>query len=269
MGSAGDPDGGRGRDGAGDDVPETPGPADSGASDRGVDEGFYEEPDGGIPYTQDAGLEDPAYVGDTGGPVERFFPADPAAAMREAVVAREEERFGGIKIGSAFFGWFTATAIAVVLVAVVTAAGRAGFLAGTDLIAEAWQASTGGVAASITLVSIPFLAYFAGGYVAGRMARFNGVGQGLMVWLWTVILAAGVALLAIVGGGQPSVLAALNSLLRFPVGDGQLSTGGVIAAIAVAASALLGAVLGGIAGVHYHRKVDRAGFAPTEGYYHP
>ena len=126
----------------------------------------------------------------TGSPVERFFPADPAAAIREAVVAREEERFGGIKIGSAFFGWLTATAMAVLLVAVVTAAGRAGFLAGTDLIAEAGQASSGGVAASITLVSIPFLAYFAGGYVAGRMARFNGIGQGLMVWLWTVILAA-------------------------------------------------------------------------------
>ncbi|WP_104176198.1 hypothetical protein [Arthrobacter sp. Y81] len=269
MGSAGDPEGGRGRDGAGDDVPETPGPADSRASDRGVDDGFYEESDGDVPYAEDAGLEDPAYVEDTGGPVERFFPADPAAAIREAVVAREEERFGGIKIGSAFFGWLTAAAIAVLLVAVVTAAGRAGFLAGTDLIAQAGQASSGGVAASITLVSIPFLAYFAGGYVAGRMARFNGIGQGLMVWLWTVILAAGVALLAIVGGGQLSVLATLNSFLRFPIGDGQLSTSGVIAAIAVAASALLGAVLGGIAGVHYHRKVDRAGFAPTEGYYQP
>jgi hypothetical protein len=268
MGSAGDPDGGRGRDGSGDDVPETLGPADGRAADRGVDDGYYEEPDGDVPYGEDAGLEDPADQ-DTGSPVERFFPADPAAAIREAVFAREEERFGGIKIGSAFFGWLTATAMAVLLVAVVTAAGRAGFLAGTDLIAEAGQASSGGVAASITLVSIPFLAYFAGGYVAGRMARFNGIGQGLMVWLWTVILAAGVALLAIVGGGQLGVLATLNSFLRFPVGDGQLSTGGVIAAIAVAASALLGAVLGGITGVHYHRKVDRAGFAPTEGYYQP
>ena len=37
------------------------------------------------------------------------------------------------------------------------------------------------------LLSLQFLAYFSGGYVAGRMARFNGVGQGLMVWLWGVI----------------------------------------------------------------------------------
>ena len=28
---------------------------------------------------------------------------------REAVVARERERFGGVKLGSAFFGWLTAT----------------------------------------------------------------------------------------------------------------------------------------------------------------
>ena len=61
MGSAGDPDGGRGRDGSGDDVPETLGPADSRASDRGVDDGYYEESDGDVPYGEDAGLEDPAY----------------------------------------------------------------------------------------------------------------------------------------------------------------------------------------------------------------
>jgi hypothetical protein len=136
-----------------------------------------------------------------------------------------------------------------------------------DLIAEAGMASSGGMTGVIVLLTIPFLAYFSGGYVAGRMARFNGIGQGLMVWLWAVIVAAGVALLAMFSGGQLNVLSTLNSFLRLPVGEGQLSTSGVIAVIAVAATALVGAVLGGIAGVHYHRKVDRAGFTPTEEYY--
>jgi hypothetical protein len=265
MGNARDPDGGRGRDGERDDTNEPLGRGDNGASDR-VDDGFYEESDDVVPYR-----EDPAHFQETGGPVQGFLPGDSVAAIRETVVAREEERFGGIKIGAAFFGWLTATAMAVLLVVVVTAAAKAGLLTGTDLIAEAGPASSpaGGMTGAIMLVSIPFLAYFSGGYVAGRMARFNGIGQGLMVWLWAVIVAAAVALPAIVSGGQFNVLTTLNSFLRLPVGEGQLSTNGIIAAIAVAAIALVGAVLGGMAGVHYHRKVDRVGFAPTEGYYQP
>jgi len=263
MGSARDPDGGRGRDGERDDIPEPRGPVDNRASDRSVDGGSYEESDGVVPYGEDA-----RYSIDTGSPVEGL-PRNPVAATRETVVAREEERFGGIKIGSAFFGWLTATAMAVLLIAFVTAAGKAGFLTGADLIAEAGQPSSRGMAGSIMLLSILFLAYFSGGYVAGRMARFNGIGQGLMVWLWALFVAAAVALLAIVSAGQFNVLTTLNSFLRLPVGEGQLSTSGVIAAIAVAAIALIGAVLGGMAGVHYHRKVDRAGFTPREEYYQP
>ena len=119
----------------------------------------------------------------------------------------------------------------------------------------------------IVLLSLQLLAYFSGGYVAGRMARFNGVGQGLMVWLWGVIGAAAIALLAITG--QHNVLTTLNSFLRLPLLEGQLSISGIIAAIAVATTALIGAVLGGLTGVHYHRKVDRAGFTPREEYYQP
>jgi hypothetical protein len=265
MGSARDPDGGRGRDGEWDDTTGPLGRGDNGASDR-VDDGFSEESDGVVPRG-----DDPGYSDDSGGPVEGFFQGDPVAATRETVVAREEERFGGIKIGSAFFGWLTATAMAFLLAALVTAAGKAGFLTGTGLIAETGKipSPAGGMAGATILLVIPFLAYFSGGYVAGRMARFNGIGQGLMVWLWTVIVAAAVALLAIVGGGQFNVLTTLNGFLRLPADGGQLSTSGIIAAIAVAAIALIGAVLGGLAGVHYHRKVDRVGFTPTEGYYQP
>jgi hypothetical protein len=263
MGSARDPDGWPGRDGERDDVPEPVSPPDNRASDRSGEDGIYEEPYADAVYSEDAG-----YVDDADGPVGSFFPGVPVAATRETVVAREEERFGGIKIGSAFFGWLTATAMAVLLAALVAAAGMAGLLTGAAAIAGTGQASSpsAGMSGAIMLLVILFLAYFSGGYVAGRMARFNGVGQGLMVWLWTVIAAAAVVLLAIVGGGQFNVLATLNSFLSLPVGEGQLSTTGIIAAIAAAATALLGAVLGAMAGVHYHRKVDRVGFTPTEYY---
>ena len=53
---------------------------------------------------------------------------------RETVVAREKEQFGGIKIGSAFFGWLAATGMAVLLTALVAAAGTAvGLATNTDV----------------------------------------------------------------------------------------------------------------------------------------
>jgi hypothetical protein len=262
MGSASGPDDARRLDADRDGTPEPLNQTESRASDLSADDRFYEETDGVFPDGEIDG-----YVEDTAGPADGMLPEDPAAAVRETVVAREEERFGGIKIGSAFFGWLVATAMAVLLVALVGAAGRAGFLPATDPLAPAGQKSSDGMTGTFVLLSLQFLAYFSGGYVAGRMARFNGVGQGLMVWLWGVIGAGAGALLSIMG--QVDVLTTVNSFIRLPLVGEELSLNGVIAAIAVAATALVGAVLGGLTGVHCHRKVDRAGFSPTEEDYQP
>ncbi len=50
---------------------------------------------------------------------------DPGTADRHTVVAREKDAYGGIKVGSAFFGWLTATGTAVLLTALLAAAGAA------------------------------------------------------------------------------------------------------------------------------------------------
>lgn len=187
---------------------------------------------------------------------------------RESVVAREKEQFGGIKIGSAFFGWLAATGTAVLLTALVAAAGTAvGLATNTDVNAAVNQASnnqTVGLVGVIVLLVILFVAYYCGGYVAGRMARFNGARQGFMVWIWAIIAAIVVAVLGLVAGQRYNILANLNSFPRIPVNEGQLNTMSIIAAVVVAVVALIGAVLGGLAGMHFHRKVDRAGFTPVE-----
>jgi hypothetical protein len=194
--------------------------------------------------------------------------ADPNSATRETVAAREREQFGGIKIGSAFFGWLAATGMSVLLTALVAAAGTAvGLATSADVNAAVNQASTNqtvGLVGVIVLLAILFVAYYCGGYVAGRMARFNGLKQGLMVWVWALIFAVLVALLAMIAGERFNILANLNSFPRIPVNEGQLTTTGIIAAVVVAVVALIGAVLGGLAGMHFHRKVDRAGFTPVE-----
>lgn len=183
---------------------------------------------------------------------------------RHDVTHRERESFGGIKVGSAFFGWLTATGTAVLLTALVAAAGTAvGLSTGTDP-AEATSAATSdpttiGIIGAAVLLVVLFIAYYCGGYVAGRMARFDGAKQGVAVWIWALVIAAIVAVVGAVAGDQFNVLAKLNSFPRIPINEGDLSTAGIIAAAGVAVTSLVGAVLGGLAGMRFHRKVDRAG----------
>jgi hypothetical protein len=183
---------------------------------------------------------------------------------RHSVVAAEKEQYGGMKVGSAFFGWLTATGTAVLLTALLAAAGTAVVVStNTDVGQATTQASqnpkTVGLVGGLVLLVIFFVAFFSGGYVAGRMARFNGAKQGMAVWLWAVLIAVVGAVVGAVGGSQYNVLARLNSFPRIPVNEGTLSTVGIIALIAVAVASLVGAVLGGLAGMRFHRKVDMAG----------
>lgn len=183
---------------------------------------------------------------------------------REAVVDREKEQFGGIKVGSAFFGWLTATGMAVLLTALAAAAGTVFGVAtttdGGQAVDEASSnAATIGIVGAVVLAVILFVAYYCGGYVAGRMARFDGAKQGLAVWLWAVLVAVVVAVLGAVAGSQYDVLSQLNSFPRIPANEGQVTTTGIIALVAVVLVTLGGAILGGLAGMRYHRKVDEVG----------
>jgi len=179
------------------------------------------------------------------------------------VVAQQREQFGGIKAGSAFFGWLTATGTAVLLTALVAAAGAAvGVATGTDVTQAGQTASdnakTIGLVGGIVLLVLLFVAYYCGGYVAGRMARFNGAKQGVAVWLWAAVVAVVVAIVTAIAGSKYNVLSTLNSFPRIPIDEGSLTTGGVLTLVGVVVVTLVGAILGGLAGMHFHRKVDRA-----------
>lgn len=174
--------------------------------------------------------------------------ADPAVADPE----RPAARFGGIQWGSAFFGWLTATGAAVLLTTVAVVGAAAFGLATSDPAA----AQTAGIIGTVVLVLIIFLAYYCGGYVAGRMARFSGALQGVAVWVWAVVIGLVVAGLGALAGAQLD-LSALTGGLPVPADAGALTTGGIIAVLVALAIALAGAVLGGMAGMRFHRRVDR------------
>jgi hypothetical protein len=183
--------------------------------------------------------------------------------QRDEAVAAQKERFGGMKLGSAFFGWLTATGLAVLLTALLSAVGAGVGVANDADPAEladqaAQDPGTVGLVGGIVLAVILFVAYFAGGYVAGRMARFDGAKQGVAVWLWAVVIAVVLAVVGVVAGNQFNVLSQLNGFPRIPVDEGTLTTGGIIALVVTAIITLVGAVLGGLAGMRYHRRVDQA-----------
>ena len=184
----------------------------------------------------------------------------PVTPDRREVVARQKEEFGGMKFGAAFFGWLAATGMAVLLTAIVAAAGTAlGYTANVNTTnPTAGEVQSIGIAGGIALLAIIFVAYFCGGYVAGRMARFNGLRQGVAVWLWAVISAIVVAVFATIAGSRYNILASLN-LPRIPVNEGTLTTAGLLTAVGIAAASLAGAILGGMAGMRFHRRVDKAG----------
>ena len=191
-------------------------------------------------------------------------PIPTTEAAPAASVERQRAAFGGMKWGSAFFGWLSATGLAVILLSLATAAGVALGVTAANRGATANQAAanadTIGLTSGIALLVILALAYFAGGYVAGRMARFDGARQGVAVWLVGLLVAIVLAVIGAIAGAQYNVLQQLN-LPAIPVDGGTATTAGLIALGVVLLGTLLAAIAGGKTGERYHRKVDRAGAA--------
>ncbi len=176
------------------------------------------------------------------------------------VRARQYEEFGGFNIGAAFFGWLVATGLAVLLTAILSATGAAiGLTEVTNGDVTLDDADTVSLVGAIFLVLILLLAYFTGGYVAGRMSRFDGGRQGLGTWLFGVLIAVLLAVLGAIAGSEYNVLAELDQP-RVPVDEGDLVTGGVISLIVILLGTLIAAIGGGKVGERYHRRVDHAGY---------
>jgi hypothetical protein len=177
-----------------------------------------------------------------------------------AVHDRQRIRFGGISWGSAFFGLLSAIGLAAILLGIVAAAGVA---IGVSQIKDVTNgnADTIGLGGAILVLAVVAVSWFCGGYVAGRMARFDGMRQGIAVWVWTVVIGAVLAIVAVIGGSQYDVFARLN-LPNVAVGNQSLTTGGAVTLAAALVVALIAAIVGGKVGNRFHRRVDR--FAARE-----
>ncbi|HEY0890163.1 MAG TPA: hypothetical protein VGE38_11180 [Nocardioides sp.] len=177
---------------------------------------------------------------------------------RDRTPDRAHDNFGGVNWGAGFFGWLVAVGLMVLLAgiasAIATAVGENLDLTRTE--AEANAASIG-LGAAIVLAVVMFVAYYAGGYVAGRMSRFDGARQGVGVWLIGLVVAALAGAVGAVFGSRYNVLEQVE-LPSVDLSQDQLGWGLALTAVVLLAVMLLGAVLGGIVGHRYHHRVDRA-----------
>ena len=183
---------------------------------------------------------------------------DTVLAMR----ARQRSRFGGIRWGSAFFGLLSAIGLASILLGIVAAAGVVLNLSQVEDVTKGNKDTIGLGGAILLLVGLA-IAWYCGGYVAARMARFDGARQGIGVWMWTIVVGAALAIAAVIGGSEYDVFQQLN-LPNVAVGNASLTTGGVVTLAAALVVTLLFAIFGGLAGDRFHRRIDR--FAAREHY---
>jgi len=171
---------------------------------------------------------------------------------------RQHDEFGGFNWGASFFGWLVAVGITALLTALLSAAGAAIGLTELSSADTRSSADTISIVGGALLIAVLAIGYYAGGYVAGRMSRFDGGRQGLGVWLIGLLATIGLAVLAAIGGSEYNLLGQLN-LPRIPIDEGSLATGAAIALAIVLVATVLAAIAGGKVGERYHRKVDRVG----------
>ncbi len=188
---------------------------------------------------------------------ERAAPRGEAATAGRDPHVEAKDRFGGINWGAGFFGWLVAIGMLVLLVSILGAV-LAAIDATMDLSLNDTSdaAGTTGIVVGVTLLVILAVAYFTGGYVAGRMSRFDGARQGLAVWL--IGLFAALLALAVGGlfGAEYNIVERAD-LPQLPVSTDEFSWAGVATALGVLVLSLLGALIGGKVGHRYHDKVDR------------
>jgi hypothetical protein len=123
-----------------------------------------------------------------------------------------------------------------------------------ELASNDWDTFEMGSAVTVTVVA--FVAYWFGGYVAGRMARRAGLVNGLAVFVLAVLLVVVVGAVAASQAETEAIQANLRSL-GLPITGAEWAGIGTVAGIGTLAGMLLGAGIGGVVGERWHSELAR------------
>lgn len=119
------------------------------------------------------------------------------------------------------------------------------------------------VSGAVAALSL-FLSYLFGGYVAGRMARRAGALNGALVFLFGILLVAGVGTAIGTQADGDAVLSNLRSM-GVPTSGEEYAAIGTFAGLGAIVAMLAGAILGGISGERWHGKLVARALDPTVG----
>lgn len=163
----------------------------------------------------------------------------------ELPLAEARARYGGTSVPAVLAGALAGLGTASLLGGLASAVGlQVGQEVADDAVASTPEFAVGGAVAALVVLALSALA---GGWVAGRVARFDGARNGLLSGL---VLALLVGLLgAVVTAAHAGALSPLASA-------GTLTTAAVIAAVVGLVVCLLAGLLGGRLGARWHRDVD-------------
>lgn len=176
---------------------------------------------------------------------------------RDVGVAEARRQFGGLDVLATIGGLLAALGTLALLGGLAGAIGTVGYQLGE---AGEDELSLGGLIAGIVVLLV---AFFVGGWVAGRIARYDGGRNGLVTALWFVLLAAGLAALGAWLGDRYDVFADLE-LPQWFSGD-RTGVAAVASAVLGAVAALAAGWFGGKVGERYHRRADAMVARTREG----
>ena len=170
--------------------------------------------------------------------------ADADVGMAEA-----RRRFGGVDIPATLAGALTALGLTVLVGGLLAAAGAFGYQLG--LKDAPTKLSVGGLVGGLATLLGAFLV---GGWVAGRVARYNGGVNGLLTAVWFVLLAALTAGLGAWLGDENNVFHDVHLPQWFS--KNALGTAAVVGGVIALAIMLIAGWLGGRLGGRYHHRAD-------------
>ncbi len=180
-------------------------------------------------------------------PTDRHIRIDDDGNPVEVVGVRQ--RFGGIDVGASIAGALAALGVTVLLGAIAGSIGTIGYQLdverGTDTL------SAGGLAVGLVILAAAFLV---GGWVAGRIGRYDGGRNGLLAAVWFIVVAA------ILGGAGAWLGDKYDVFRDLPVPqwfhDSNTTAVAIVSGIVAAIVMLAAGFLGGVVGTRYHERAD-------------
>ena len=166
----------------------------------------------------------------------------------DAGVTEAHRRFGGIDVPATLAGTVAALGTAVLVAGILAGAGTVGYqkgLAGTE------ELSLGSLVAGLATLLVAFLV---GGWVAGRIARYDGGRNGVLTAIWFLALAALTSGLGAWLGDKYDVFPSVR-LPQWFSADARTAAAVATGLLALAVMLVAG-WLGGRLGERYHRQAD-------------